>query len=74
MQDLETIIIWIIPDPLGNINEIYANLTIMILLILNNFWIIQAELCLKGTFVKASFKFVTIFSIFMKILRQKNLY
>ena len=28
---------------------------------LNHFWITQSELCLKGTFAKASFMFVTIF-------------
>ena len=48
--------------PLGNIYEIYANLTVMTNLNLNHFLIItQDELCLKGTFVKASFMFVTIF-------------
>ena len=51
----------IILDPLGNINEIYANLNVITLLNLNHFWIIQAELCLKGTFVKVSSMFVTIF-------------
>ena len=44
----------IILDPLGNINEIYANLNVITLLNLNHFWIIEAELCLKGTFVKVS--------------------
>ena len=48
--------------PLGNIYEIYANLTVMTNLNLNHFLIMtQDELCLKGTFVKASFMFVTIF-------------
>ena len=51
----------IILDPLGNINEIYANLNVITLLNLNHFWIIEAELCLKGTFVKVSSMFVTIF-------------
>ena len=39
---------------------------------LNHFQITQAELCLKGTFVKASFMFVTIFYIFMKIPGEKT--
>ena len=60
MQDLENNN-YIILDSLGSINEIYSNLTMMTLLNLNHVWIIQAELCLKGTFVKASFMFVTIF-------------
>ena len=43
----------------------------MILLNLNHFLIItQAELCLKGTFVKATFVFVTTF-LDMKILGEK---
>ena len=46
---------------LGNIYEIYVNLTVMILLNLNQFRITQAELCLTDTFVKAGFMFVTIF-------------
>ena len=50
MQDLENND-WIILDSLRNIYEIYAN----------HYWITQAELCLKGTFVKASVIFVTIF-------------
>ena len=54
-------------DLLGNIYEIYANLTVTTPLNLNHFWIKQAELFLKGTFVKASFMFVTIF-LDMKIL------
>ena len=59
MQDLKNNSINL--DPLRNIFEIYANLTVITLLNLNHFWITQAELCLKGTFVKASFMFVTIF-------------
>ena len=39
----------------------YVNLTEITLLNLNHFWIAQAESCLKGTFVKVSFMFVTIF-------------
>ena len=35
---------WIINDPLRNTYEIYGNLTVMILLNLNHFWITQAEL------------------------------
>ena len=43
----------------------------MTLLNLNHFLIItQAELCLKGTFAKASFMFATIF-LDMKILGEK---
>ena len=43
MQDLENIN-WLILDPLGNIYEIYVNLTVMnTLLNLNYFWIKQAE-------------------------------
>ena len=53
-------------DPLQNIYEIYANLTVITLLNLNHFWIIQAELCLKGRFVKASFMFVTIFLRYLR--------
>ena len=59
-------------DLLGNIYEIYANLTVTTPLNLNHFWITQAELFLKGTFVKASFMFVTIF-LDMKILGDKTL-
>ena len=44
---------WWLLDPLGNIYEIYGNLIVMTLLNFNHFWITQAELCLKGTFVKA---------------------
>ena len=43
MQDLENNN-WIILDPLGNIYEVRANLNVMTLLILNHFWITQAEL------------------------------
>ena len=57
-------------DPFGNTYEIYANLTMMTLLNLNQYWITQAELYLKGTFVKASFIFVTIL-LDMKILGEK---
>ena len=46
----------------------------MTLLNLNHFLIItQAELCLKGTFVKTSFMFVTIFLDIYEILGEKNL-
>ena len=49
-------------------------MTVMTLLNLNNFLIItQAELCLKGIFVKASFVFVTIFFQIMKILGEETL-
>ena len=52
----------IILDTLGNVYENYANLIVMTnLLNLDDFWITQTELCLKVTFVKASFMFVTIF-------------
>ena len=64
MQDLENNNC-IILDPLENIYEIYADLTVMTFLNLNHFWITtQAELCLKGTFVKVSFMFVTIIDIY----------
>ena len=40
---------------------------------LNHFWIkTQAELCLKGTFVKASFMLVTIFLHIYENPRRKN--
>ena len=53
---------YIILDPLGNIYEIYANLTVMTTISnVNHFFISQAELNLKGTFVKENFMFVTIF-------------
>ena len=48
MQDLENIN-QIVLDPFGNIYEIYANLIVMIILNFNHFWVIQAELYLKGT-------------------------
>ena len=52
MEDLENNN-WIILDSLGNIFELYANVTVMTTLLnLNTLWITQAELCLKGTFVK----------------------
>ena len=52
---------WIILDSLGNIYEIHTNLTVMTTILnLNHFWIIQAKLCLKDTFVTTSFIFVTI--------------
>ena len=51
-------------DPLGNINEIYPDLTMMTLLNLNHFSIIQAELCLKRTFLKESFMFHVYYHIF----------
>ena len=71
MQDLESNN-WIILDPLGNIYEIYTNLTVMTTLLnLNHFWILQAELCLKGTSIKASFMFATIF-LDMKIPGEKT--
>ena len=60
MQDLENSN-WIVLDPIENIYGIYANLTVMTLLNFSDLWITQAELCLKDTFVKASFTFVTTF-------------
>ena len=56
----------IILDPLGNIYDIYANLTVMNLFNLNHFWIARTDLCLKGTFVKACFISVTIFGYLWK--------
>ena len=51
MQDLEDNN-WIILDPLQKIYEIYVNLTVMtILLKLNHFWQIQAELSLLKTII-----------------------
>ena len=47
MQDLENNN-WITLDPLGNIYETYANLTVMTILNQEHFWITQAELCLKA--------------------------
>ena len=54
MEDLENNN-WIILDPLGIIYKIYANMTVMTLLNCNHLLITQAELCLKGTFVKGIF-------------------
>ena len=65
MRDLENDN-WIILDPLGNIYEIYANLTVMTLLNLNHFWITQAELYLNIALVKASIMFATFFRCFWK--------
>ena len=42
------------------------------LLNLNHFWIAQPDLCLKVTFVKASFMFVTIFLDIYENPRTKN--
>ena len=51
----------------------YTDLTVMTLLNLNHVLIItQAELCLKGTFPKASFLFVTIFLDIYENPRSKN--
>ena len=47
MQDLENNN-WITLDPIRNIYETYANLTVMTLLNQEHFWITQAELCLKA--------------------------
>ena len=66
MQDLKNNN-WIILDALGNIYEIFVNLTVITLSNLNHFWITQAEPCLKGGFVKASFMFVTIFLDFFAV-------
>ena len=64
----------IILDSLGNnFYDIYETLTVMTLLNLNHFWITQAELCLKGKFVKASFMILTIFWN-MKTLGEKTLF
>ena len=60
MPDLENDF-WIILDPSGNMCDIYANLAVIAFLNLNCFWITQVGLRLKGTFLKASFIFVTIF-------------
>ena len=65
MKDLENSD-WIILDTSGNIYEIHANLTVMTLLTFNHFWILQAELCWKGTFVKAILVFFTIFRYLWK--------
>ena len=72
MQDFENNN-WIILDPWENIYEIYANLTVMTLLNLNLFWTTRAELCLKGTFVKASFMFATIFLDISENPKRKTL-
>ena len=72
MQDFENNY-WIILDPLGNIYEIYGNLTVMTTLInLIHFWITQVELWLKGTLAKASFMFVTICVDIYENPRRKN--
>ena len=60
---------WIILDQLGNIREICANPALMTL---KHFWTGQAELCLKCTFNKASFMFVTIFSDINKNSKRKR--
>ena len=74
MQDLENNN-WVILDPLGNIYEIYVNLTVMTTVLnLSYFWIKQAELCLKDTFVKAGFMFLIIFFIYLKKSQEKNVY
>ena len=44
-----------IDNPLIESWYIYADLTVMTLWNLNHLWIKHAELCLKGTFIKASF-------------------
>ena len=73
MQDFENNSL-IILDSLGNnFYDIYGTLTVMTLLNLNHFWITQAELCLKGKFVKASFMILTIFWN-MKTLGEKTLF
>ena len=53
--------------------HMYANLTVMTVLNLNHFYIMQAELYLIGTSVKTSFTIATIFYIFIKILGEKSL-
>ena len=63
---------WLILDLLGNIYEIYVNLTVINLLNLYHFWITQAGLCLKGTFVKASFMLVTILFRYLWKYQEKN--
>ena len=52
--------------------HMYANLTVMTVLNLNHFYIMQAELYLKGTSVKTSFTIATIFYIFIKNPRRKK--
>ena len=66
MQDIENNN-WIILDPLGNIYEIHANLTVMPLL-----KIIQAELCLNDTFLKSCFLFASIFLDIYENPRRKT--
>ena len=63
MQDLKNIN-WIILDLLG----------IIWLINLNHFWVKSAELNVKGTFVKASFMFVTIFLDIYEKTQEKKLY
>ena len=63
MQDLKNNN-WIILDSLGNICEIHANLNVMTLLILNHFWITQAEL---RHICKTSFMFLVV-----TFIRRKN--
>ena len=53
MQDLQNNN-WITLDPLGNIYEIYANLTAMTLLNQEHFWITQTELCLRAGFIQGN--------------------
>ena len=75
MEDLQ-INNWIILDPLGNIYVIYANLTMITLLnplMITHFWRTQAEVCLKGTLVKASFMFVPILLDFHENRRRKSI-
>ena len=72
MQDLENNN-WITLDLLGSIYEIYANLTVTTLLNLKNLWTTRTELCRKGTFVKASFIFVTIILGIFENPKKKNL-
>ena len=75
MEDLQ-INNWIILDPLGNIYVIYANLTMITLLnplMITHFWRTQAEVCLKGTLVKASFMFVPILVDFHENRRRKSI-
>ena len=71
MQDLENN--WINLDSLRNIYEIYANLIVTTLFNLKHFLITRAQLCLQGTFVKASLMFVTIFLDIYKNPRRKTI-
>ena len=75
MQDLENNN-WVILDPLGNIYEIYANLTVMTTLLnFSYFKVTQVELSLRGIFVKGSFMLVTIFlDIFENLIRKNFIY